>query len=185
MTGIDIIKDTEKKIKSILTRYYEILNSIEILEDTKRYLEDSLKNDDTIKLIEIKKSGMSVYNNDSAVEREAFYNIAINNVIEYKIKEIKAEIVRLDTAITQKKFVIDKIDKILASRQLDQDEKFLIKYCYIDKKYNKDSNNDIINRFNQGKKFVYTAERIYQIRDKAISLISAQFVSIRYRLNEV
>jgi hypothetical protein len=117
MIEIGIVKDTEKKIKSILTRYYEILNSIEILEETKTYLEESLKSDDTIKLIEIKKTSTGKYNPDSVVEKEALYNIEINKVIEFKIREIKTEIARLTTMINNKKFIINRIDKILSSKQ--------------------------------------------------------------------
>jgi hypothetical protein len=83
------------------------------------------------------------------------------------------------------KKVIKMIDRILTSKELNQDQKELIKLYYIDKKYNKDNNNDIVDKFNQNKKYIYSNIRIEQLRDKAVNIISCKFVSIRYLLKEV
>lgn len=182
--GNDILIDTEKKIKSILQRYYEVCNSIEILEGQVNLLEEMLHSDDLTSLLD-RKDGDGRYNNDSVVVKEAIFNEQIEIAIEFKRKEIKADITRIKTAISIKKSVINDINKILKSRELNQDQKELIQLCYIDKKYNKDSYTDIINKFNQGKKIIYSTTRIEQIRNYAITIIARKFIKINFLLNQV
>ena len=184
MTGNDIVKDTEYKIKDILKRYHEILNSIDILQEQIELLEELLRSDDLTSLIE-HKEGNGKYNNDSVVEKEVFFNEQIGMAIEQKRKEIKVDIMRIKTAVNIKKSVIRQIDRILTSKELSRDEKFLLQYCYIDKKSNNDNYNDIVNRFNQGKNYIYSEQRIYQIRDKALKTLSLKFVKINYLLKDV
>jgi hypothetical protein len=180
----EIMKDTERKIIDILKRYYEIQNSIEILEEQVKLLGELLRSNDLTSLFE-KREGDGSYNGDSDVEKEVLFKEAIEKAVEAKRAEVKRDIERLKQAISIKKSVIHMIDKILTSRELNKDEKELIKLFYIDKKYNKDNNNDIVEKFNQGKKYIYSNIRIEQLRDKAVNIISCKFVSIRYLLNEV
>jgi hypothetical protein len=181
----EIMKDTEKKIRDILQRYYEIQNSIEILEEQVELLEELLRSNDLTSLFD-KREGDGSYNGDSDVEKEVLFKEAIEKAIEYKRQEIKRDIARLKTAISIKRKVMKMIDKILTSRELDSEQKELISLYYIDKKYNKDSNNDVVNKFKQGKKYInYSDVRIEQLRNRAVSIISRKFVSINHLLKEV
>jgi hypothetical protein len=184
MTEKDIVKDTEFKIKDILKRYHEIKNSIEILEDQIMLLEELLQSDDLTNLIE-QKTGMGRYNNDSIVEKEVFFKEKIQKAIELKRREIKDSIIRLKDAARTKKRIINQIDNVLNSNALDKNERFLLKYYYIDKKINNDKASDIVNKYNQGKSYNYSEKHIERLRDNALKILSLKFVDINFLLKDV
>lgn len=180
----DIVKDTENKMKDILIRKHDIEATIRLLKAQVELLKDLLRDNDLISLIE-PKQGSGRYNNDSVVEKEVFFKEQIERAVEDKIKEIKADIKRLETSIRIKESVINQLNEYLKSDALDNNQKQIIQYCYIDKKINNDSYNDIVNRFNQGKKFTYSFEFIRDKRNLAINKIASKFVEIRHLLKEV
>lgn len=180
----DAVKDTENMLKDILTRKHDIDATIEMLKAQVELLKELLRDNDLTSLIE-SKQGTGAYNNNSPVENEVFFNEQIEKAIEFKRKEIKADIKRLETAIRIKESVMNQLNDYLKSDALDANQKILIKYCYIDKKTNNDNYNDIVSRFNQGKRFEYSIKRIEQIRNSAIVLIAEKFIKIRHLLKEV
>lgn len=184
MIGIDIVKDTENMLKDILTRKHDIDATIGLLKAQVELLKELLQSDDLTSLLD-RKEGDGRYNGDSVVEKEVFFNEQIEKAIEFKRREIKQDIKRLETAIRIKESVMSQLENYLKSDALDANQKILIKYCYIDKKTNNDNYNDIVSRFNQGKRFEYSIKRIEQIRNSAIVLIAEKFIKIRHLLREV
>lgn len=185
----DAVKDTENMLKDILTRKHDIDATIEMLKAQVELLKELLQFDDLTSLIELKQ-GTGAYNDNSPVENEVFFNEQIEKAIEFKRREIKQDIKRLETAIRIKESVMNQLNDYLKSDALDTNQKLLIQYCYIDKKINNDNYNDIINRFNQGKTIkrkvvIYSVERIIQIRNSAITIIAEKFIKIRHLLKEV
>jgi hypothetical protein len=185
--GNDILIDTE--VKNILKRYYEICNTIDILEDQVKLLEELLQSDDLTCLFD-SRSGNGKFDDSSVVEKEVIFKEQIEKVAEIRRQEIRQEISRLKNTIKIKKIVMGKIDKVLNSREFNKDQLFVLQYYYIDKNYNNDKNVDVVNKFNQqknrnGVKYIYSDKYVENLRDKALKKLSLQLENINYLLKYV
>lgn len=152
------IYDKEKfktKVINILCNYNKNRSKIKVLVDYKNYLiKLSNSNDRIIAERYISKSKSSgAYSNNTEVEAAVLRNEYTEANVKRKRIEIREEIENLESIIAHKETLLKIIDDIL--HDMNPSDQELIKLVYIDKEKNKDTWNDILQKYNSVKKRGY------------------------------
>jgi len=176
-----LLEDTRKKVIDILTRYHEWKTYIKIKEDEIRNLREIvLTSEELIDLYDCSDGDLYrlyCYNNDSIVEIEVFRSLRKEKKRAVKIELIKKDIENYQSNVNIIKAILLMICSVI--NDMDNDSKLLIKLCYTERKITKDRFADIIIRFNDGRRYEYTGQRLLQLRDNAVMYITKRVCDMK------
>jgi hypothetical protein len=105
---------------------------------------------------------------------------------DVKIRLIKADIERYQKALDIKKAILLMVDDIM--KDMNSDYRLLIKLCYTERKITRDRFEDIVNRFNEGRRIKYSGKHIVNFRDNAVFIIAKRLKDMKimsfYKIGE-
>jgi hypothetical protein len=176
-----LLEDTRKKAIDILTRYHEWKTYIKIKEsEIKNLKEIVLSSEELIDLYDCSEGDlyrMYCYNNDSIVEIEVFKSLRREKKRAVKIRLIKKDIENYQSNVNIIKAILLMIDDIM--KDMNSDYRLLIKLCYTERKITRDRFEDIVNRFNEGRRIKLTDKRVTQLKNEAVLIIAKRLKDMK------
>lgn len=184
------LEEIRKKVIDILKRKHDLEAYVKMKKDEIMYLTQIvLPSDELVDLYECPEDVLYkiyCYMNITPVEREVFKNGTREKKRAIKRALIKKSIETSKSNLGIKEAILLMIDDTL--NNMNSDYLLLIKLCYTERKITRDRFEDIVERFNDGRKNKLASKTIEQYRDEAILIITKRLKDMDimncYRIGE-